>query len=93
MSLGQPGSASTDQKRSQLNVDRAALEREKSINRDVLARIEDALACQETNMGLLNQSEEELRRDRYAHEARAKHELAELDRQMAHLNVRSATES
>ncbi|ETV94751.1 hypothetical protein H310_11713 [Aphanomyces invadans] len=41
----------------------------------------------ETNMGLLNQSEEQLRRDRYAHETRARHELAELDRQKAHLNV------
>ncbi|RHY25655.1 hypothetical protein DYB32_008175, partial [Aphanomyces invadans] len=74
-------------RKAQLNADRAALERETAINQDVLARIEDGLARQETNRGLLNQSEEQLRRDRYSHEARAKHELAELDRQKALLNV------
>ncbi|ETW06580.1 hypothetical protein H310_02798 [Aphanomyces invadans] len=76
MSLGQAGNAPTEQERSQLNADRADLERETAINQDVLAHIEDGLARQETNMGLLNQSEEQLRRDRYSHEARAKHELA-----------------
>ncbi|ETV92270.1 hypothetical protein H310_13335 [Aphanomyces invadans] len=72
MSLGQAGNAPTEQERSQLNADRAALEHETAINQDVLARIEDGLARQETNRGLLNQSEEQLRRDRYSHEARAK---------------------
>ncbi|KAF0758819.1 hypothetical protein AaE_003823, partial [Aphanomyces astaci] len=55
MSLGQPGSAPTEQERLQLDADRAALEREKASNQDVLARIEDGLARQETNMGLLSQ--------------------------------------
>ncbi|RQM21637.1 hypothetical protein B5M09_009610 [Aphanomyces astaci] len=87
MSLGLPGSAPTEQERLQLDADRAALEREKASNQDVLARIEDGLARQETNMGLLSQTEEQLRRDRYSHEARVKHEFAELDRQKALLNV------